>query len=119
MNVLFETERLYLREIRPTDDERMFEMDSDPEVSKFLGTKPIRSIAESRKAIQSILEQYKRNGIGRWAIVEKESGEFIGWTGFQQEKESIDGNSNLYDLRFRLLRKYWGRDTLQKPQELR
>lgn len=109
MNVLFETERLYLREILPTDDERMFEMDSDPEVSKFLGTKPIRSIAESRKAIQSILEQYKRNGIGRWAIVEKESGEFIGWTGFQQEKESIDGNSNLYDLRFRLLRKYWGK----------
>jgi len=109
MKILFETERLYLREILPTDDEGMFEMDSDAEVYKFLGRKPIRDIGQSKKMIKSIREQYKNNGIGRWAIVEKESGRFIGWTGFKLEKENYNGHKKFYDLRFRLLRKFWGK----------
>jgi ribosomal-protein-alanine N-acetyltransferase len=109
MKILFETERLYLREILPSDAESMFEMDSDAEVYKFLGRKPIRDIAQSKKMIESIREQYKNNGIGRWAIVEKESDSFIGWTGFKLEKENYNGHKDFYDLRFRLLRKYWGK----------
>eukprot|EP01029_Cantina_marsupialis_P010415 TRINITY_DN2376_c0_g1_i2.p3 TRINITY_DN2376_c0_g1~~TRINITY_DN2376_c0_g1_i2.p3 ORF type:complete len:174 (-),score=12.89 TRINITY_DN2376_c0_g1_i2:5496-6017(-) len=109
MNIILETDRLYLREILPSDDERMFEMDSDPEVYKFLGRKPIRDIGQSRHMIESIQKQYKENGIGRWAIVEKESNQFIGWTGFKLEKEELNGRSDYYDLRFRLLRKYWGK----------
>ncbi|PKQ62589.1 GNAT family N-acetyltransferase [Labilibaculum filiforme] len=106
---LFETERLYLREILPTDAESMFEMDSDVEVYKFLGRRPIRDIGQSKKMIESIREQYTKNGIGRWAIVEKESGNFIGWTGFKLEKENYNGRSDFYNLKFRLLRKYWGK----------
>ncbi|MCT4603057.1 MAG: GNAT family N-acetyltransferase [Marinifilum sp.] len=109
MNIILETDRLYLREILPSDDEKMFEMDSDPEVYKFLGRKPIRDIDQSRKMIKNIIQQYKDNGIGRWAIIEKNSNNFIGWTGFKFEKEELNGNSNYYDLRFRLLRKYWGK----------
>ncbi|BAX79759.1 GNAT family N-acetyltransferase [Labilibaculum antarcticum] len=109
MKILIETERLYLREILPTDAESMFEMDSDAEVYKFLGRKPIRNIEQSKKMIESIQEQYKKNGIGRWAIIEKESGNFIGWTGFKFEKENQNGHSNFYNLKFRLLRKYWGK----------
>ncbi|MDQ1769980.1 GNAT family N-acetyltransferase [Labilibaculum sp. A4] len=109
MKILFETERLYLREILPTDAESMFEMDSDAEVYKFLGRKPIRNINESKKMIESIRDQYERIGIGRWAIVEKESGNFIGWTGFKFEKENQNGHSDFYNLKFRLLRKYWGK----------
>jgi ribosomal-protein-alanine N-acetyltransferase len=109
MKILIETERLYLREILPTDAESMFEMDSDAEVYKFLGRKPIRNIEQSKKMIESIQEQYKKNGIGRWAIIEKESGNFIGWTGFKFEKENQNGHSDFYNLKFRLLRKYWGK----------
>ncbi|WP_101310045.1 GNAT family N-acetyltransferase [Labilibaculum manganireducens] len=109
MKILCETERLYLREILPADAESMFKMDSDAEVYKFLGRKPIRNINESKKMIESIRDQYKRIGIGRWAIVEKESGNFIGWTGFKFEKENQNGHSDFYNLKFRLLRKYWGK----------
>ena len=109
MNIILETDRLYLREILPGDDERMFEMDSDPEVYKFLGRKPIRDIDQSRKMIENIIQQYKENGIGRWAIIDKETHNFIGWTGFKLEKAELNGYSNYYDLRFRLLRKYWGK----------
>jgi RimJ/RimL family protein N-acetyltransferase len=109
MNIILETDRLYLREIISSDDEKMFEMDSDPEVYKFLGRKPIRDIGESRQLIKSIHKQYKENGIGRWAIINKETNEFMGWTGFKLEKEELNGYSDYYDLRFRLLRKYWGK----------
>ncbi len=109
MKILFETKRLYLREILTSDAESMFEMDSDAEVYKFLGRKPIRNIGQSKKMIELIREQYKKNGIGRWAIVEKESDSFIGWTGFKLEKENHNGHSDFYDLRFRLLRKFWGK----------
>ena len=109
MKILFETERLYLREILPTDAEGMFEMDSDAEVYKFLGRKPIRDIGQSKKMIESIREQYQNAGIGRWAIIEKKSDRFIGWTGFKFEKENQNGNSDFYNLKFRLLRKYWGK----------
>ncbi|WP_372754824.1 GNAT family N-acetyltransferase [Labilibaculum sp.] len=109
MKILFETERLFLREIQPSDAESMFEMDSDPEVYKFLGRKPIRTLAQSKKMIESIRDQYKNIGIGRWAIVEKESGNFVGWTGFKFEKENENGQHDFYNLKFRLLRKYWGK----------
>lgn len=109
MKKILETERLYLREILPGDDEGMFEMDSDPEVYKFLGRKPIRNIVQSQKMIESIREQYRSKGIGRWAIVEKESGNFMGWTGLKFEKENGNGQQDFYNLKFRLLRKYWGK----------
>jgi len=109
MKIIIDTERLYLREILTTDDESMFEMDSDPEVYKFLGRKPIRDIGQSQDMIENIRKQYKENGIGRLAIIEKETDQFIGWTGFKLEKGNYNDYSNFYDLRFRLLRKYWGK----------
>jgi len=109
MKIPVETERLYLREILESDEESMFEMDSDAEVYKFLGIKPIRNIEQSRKLIAAIRDQYKKNGIGRWAIVEKETDRFIGWTGFKLETNTINGHHDFYDLRFRLLRKFWGK----------
>ena len=41
MNIFVETERLILREILPTDVEGLFELDSDPEVHRYLGNKPV------------------------------------------------------------------------------
>jgi ribosomal-protein-alanine N-acetyltransferase len=76
-----ETERLILRELLPTDDKAMFILDSNPNVHKFLGNQPVISIEESRKYISSIREQYLDNGIGRFAVILKETDEFIGWAG--------------------------------------
>ena len=81
MKTSIETERLLLRELLPTDDAGMFELDSNPEVHIYLGNKPVKSIEESREAIANIRQQYLENGIGRWAVILKETGEFIGWFG--------------------------------------
>mgnify|MGYP000748930400 CR=1 FL=1 len=66
-----ETERLILRELRTTDLEGMFELDSNPEVHKYLGNKPVKTKTESQKMLDSIINQYKERGIGRFAAIEK------------------------------------------------
>ena len=44
MDFYIETERLILRDLRDCDLNGMFELDSNPEVHKYLGNKPIKTI---------------------------------------------------------------------------
>ncbi len=81
MKIFAETDRLILRELLPTDVAGMFEMDSDPEVHRYLGNKPYSAIEESQANIEFIRRQYIENGIGRWATIEKETNNFVGWAG--------------------------------------
>jgi ribosomal-protein-alanine N-acetyltransferase len=79
MKIHIETERLLMRDLMNEDVHGMFIMNSDVEVQKFLGNKPISTLEEAKKMIDSIKQQYIENGIGRWAVVEKKSGDFVGW----------------------------------------
>ena len=109
MKIFAETERFILREILPTDVEGFFEMDSDPEVHSYLGNKPVKSRAQVVEIIEFIRQQYIDHGIGRWAIVDKETNDFIGWTGLKFISELTNNHKYYYDLGYRLLRKYWGK----------
>ena len=53
MKIFVETERLILRELLPSDDEGMFELDSDPDVHKYVGDKIVEHIDESRTALDA------------------------------------------------------------------
>jgi len=109
MNYFIETDRLILRDLLPTDDEGMFELDSDPEVHRYVGKNPVKTIQESRNVIEIIRNQYMANGIGRFGVVEKDSELFIGWAGLRLMKEAINGHINYLDLGYRFIRKYWGK----------
>lgn len=109
IKIFAETERLILRELLPTDREAMFEMDSDAEVHKYVGKSPVKAIEEIDKVIEFIRRQYIDNGIGRWAAVEKTTGEFVGWTGLKLMKETVNGHIDFYDIGYRLAKKHWGK----------
>jgi ribosomal-protein-alanine N-acetyltransferase len=108
MEIFAETERLILRELVPSDDKGIFELDSDADVHIYLGRQPIRDIGQARKVIEFIRQQYIDNGIGRWAIIERSTNNFIGWTGLKLIKEPTNNHINYYDLGYRLIKKYWG-----------
>lgn len=108
MKVFVETERFILREIGNDDAQDLFELDSDPEVHKYLGNKPITSLKEAESIVNYIRAQYEENGIGRWAIIDKLSNEFIGWSGLKYEK-ALRKDFNYYDLGYRLKKKHWGK----------
>ena len=103
-----ETDRLFFREFVSSDAQGMFELDSNPEVHRYLGNKPVQSIEECRAAIANIREQYKKNGIGRWAAILKETGEFIGWAGLKVER-NVNGRERFYDLGYRFIQRHWGK----------
>ncbi|GAA3559132.1 GNAT family N-acetyltransferase [Snuella lapsa] len=110
MKFFIETERLILRSMLPTDLEGMFELDSNPIVHRYLGNKPVKSIGESKKIIDGVLEQYEVRGIGRWSVIEKSSGDFIGWSGLKlNTEETLNNVSNFYDIGYRLMPRYWGK----------
>lgn len=108
-DIIIETERLYMRTILPDDVQGMFEMDSDPEVHRFLGKNPINSLQAAASMISYIRQQYADFGIGRLAIIEKETGAFLGWGGLKFIKEHVNGHQDYYDLGYRFLKRHWGK----------
>jgi len=108
MKIHIQTERLIVRDIEKYDAEGIFALDSDPDVHEFLGKKPIKTINEAKQVISFIRNQYLENGIGRWAIIDKKTEDFIGWTGLKYE-QGLRKDFNYYDLGYRLRKKYWGK----------
>jgi [ribosomal protein S5]-alanine N-acetyltransferase len=108
MKIFAETERLVLREMLPTDAEGMFELDSDPDVHRYLGNNPITNIEQAKDMIAYIRSQYIENGIGRWAVVDKQTNEFMGWTGLKLVRERINDLEDFYDVGYRLIKRFWG-----------
>jgi ribosomal-protein-alanine N-acetyltransferase len=104
-----ETERLLLRELLISDVDGMFELDSNPKVHLFLGNKPVKDIEESLDQIKNIQQQYKNLGIGRWAVILKETNEFLGWSGIKLIKNEINNHKDFYELGYRFIEKHWGK----------
>nr|WP_299031345.1 GNAT family N-acetyltransferase [uncultured Tenacibaculum sp.] len=112
MKFYLETERLILREFRESETEGIFELDSNAEVHKYLGNNPITTYKQAEDIITFFEEQYKERGIGRFAAFEKESGEFIGWSGLKLntgEKEELNGFTDFIDIGYRFIPRFWGK----------
>ncbi len=109
MNILLETERLFLRELEYTDENDLFEMDSDPEVHLYIENSPVKYIDEITKVIEMLKRQYVENGIARWAVVDKATNECIGWAGLKYFTEPLNNYVDFYELGYRFKRKHWGK----------
>lgn len=118
MKIFAESDRLILREILPTDEDGMFELDRDPEVHKYLGNNPLTSRTQVIENINAIRQQYIDYGIGRWAIIYKPTNEFIGWSGLKWMTYVTNGHANYYDVGYRLIKRYWGKGIAQESAEM-
>lgn len=107
--IFIQTPRLILREIISDDVDRIFLLDSNPEVMKYIGVQPVTKLEESVDIIRKIRKQYSENGIARWAVIEKESDLLIGWSGLKLLTEPLNGFKNVYELGYRFLPESWGK----------
>ena len=100
-----ETERLILRPFTEDDAPAMFAVNAHPEVTRYTGDGPYADVEAVRAVIRSrTLADYAKHGFGRWACVEKATGELIGFNGlkFLEELQEVD-------LGYRLVPRCWGR----------
>jgi len=103
------TERLMLRKLTNEDVDNIFLLDSNPEVMKYVGVPPTTEKGESARMLENIINQYQNNGTGRLAVIEKETSQFIGWSGIKLLTDEVNGFKNVYELGYRFLPEFWGK----------
>ena len=106
--VHLETKRLLLRRLTEDDADHLYELDSDPEVMRYLSNGRTHTRDEIvEKVLPHYLDHSTRFGeeYGFWAAIERGKGTFLGWFHFRpyrSEPEAIE-------LGYRLMRSAWGR----------
>ena len=109
MDLILETNRLILRELKFSDADAFFAMDNNPNVHTYLWNKPVQKIEETTEIIAFVRKQYIDNGIGRFAMISKETDEFMGWAGLKYNTEVVNNKVNFYDIGYRLDERFWGK----------
>jgi RimJ/RimL family protein N-acetyltransferase len=97
-----ETERLRLRSYEPEDFEPLYQLWTDAEVMKYIrpGWTPTRQ--EVTDYFERVKKRWGERGFGHIAATLKESGEFIGYCGFQYVEETPE-----VELLYGLAQPYW------------
>jgi RimJ/RimL family protein N-acetyltransferase len=105
--VFLETERMYFREFQDADAPLLFELDSDPELMRFISKGQPTPLARiQNEYIPRMLDYYRRiPPQGFWAAHLREAGAFIGW--FHLRPDRISAGE--MELGYRLQRSVWGR----------
>ncbi|MDD6037677.1 MAG: GNAT family N-acetyltransferase [bacterium] len=101
---IIETERLLLRNYSLEDFDALYEIMSDEETMQHYPA-PFDE-EKTRNWIIWNLDNYEKYGFGLWAVVLKESGEFIGDCGISIQ--NIDGEM-LPEIGYHIHKKYWRR----------
>jgi RimJ/RimL family protein N-acetyltransferase len=104
--ILLETRRLRLRRFVPDDLDRLVELDSDPEVMRYItyGLPTPRAIYENVILPRWFSIYAQTPELGYWAAEERSSGEFLGW--FHLRPDRFDAGEQ--ELGYRLARSAWG-----------
>ncbi|MGG5507466.1 MULTISPECIES: GNAT family N-acetyltransferase [unclassified Myroides] len=103
MKQIITTSRLILRELHPNDAQAFYDLNANPNVICYTGNTAFRDVAEAQEFLAHYCD-YQVNGYGRWAVILKDSGRFIGWCGLK-----FDGDTQQTDIGFRFFEEEWGK----------
>jgi RimJ/RimL family protein N-acetyltransferase len=97
------TERLELRVVEIFDFDNYQKLMSDPEVMKYIGIEAgsLPTDEDTRSLLNGAVNAWKTRGYGRWSVFDRETGEFVGFSGFRSE----GGVPELIEV---VHEKYWG-----------
>ena len=105
--IFLETERLYLRRFLAQDAPLLVELDSDPEVMRFISRGQPTTLEENERIRLPRMLSYDRDWppSGFWAAHLRGDDSFVGW--FHLRPDLIDSGD--MELGFRLKREVWNR----------
>ena len=98
------TNRLVLDNLKPQDDNILYQHFSNPDVVKYYDLEAFSDIDQAKNLIQLFNERFDENLGIRWAIRLKEGGDFIGTCGFNSWNKIMKSAVIGYDVS----KKYWG-----------
>lgn len=103
MKPILETPRLYLREFSLQDATHFYELNLNPNVIRYTGNTPFKDVNEAHEFLLNY-KDYATNGYGRWAVIDKQTDEFLGWCGLK-----FDAAQNETDIGFRFFEEHWNK----------
>ncbi|MCK6440083.1 MAG: GNAT family N-acetyltransferase [Planctomycetes bacterium] len=103
--VLLSTARMTIRALTFDDVENLRELDSDPDVVRYVGRAGPPEREFIRQWIARITGMYSTKR-GFWALTERASGEFMGWIHLITREGMA---ANTAEIGYRLRKKFWGR----------
>jgi RimJ/RimL family protein N-acetyltransferase len=104
MRIYLETDRLRLRQFTGEDEDNLFDLNSDPEVMRYLTGGPTPRATIRDEIIPCHLGRYEESDeFGTWAAEARSTGEFLGWFHFRLTEGSG------VDLGYRLRRAAWNK----------
>jgi RimJ/RimL family protein N-acetyltransferase len=105
--ILLETERMRFRRFVPEDIDRLVELDSDPEVMRYItyGQPTPRERYEREIIPRWLAFQHTMPLLGYWAAESRAGGDVLGW--FHLRPDRFDADEQ--ELGYRLRRSEWGR----------
>jgi [ribosomal protein S5]-alanine N-acetyltransferase len=103
MNFL-ETDRLILRKYTLEDLPIVTAQRTTPEIAKFIGGTKIQTPEFVVKRINFTLDCYEKYGFGVMAMIWKETGELIGWSGLQPLEDSGE-----IEVAYGMIESFWGK----------
>jgi RimJ/RimL family protein N-acetyltransferase len=108
VRVILRTERLALRQFTEDDVDNLLDLNSDPEVMRYLtGGRPTPREVIRDEIVPFHLAVYERlDRLGTWAAESATTGEFLGWFHF---RPGPDGDVTNIDLGYRLRRSAWNK----------
>jgi RimJ/RimL family protein N-acetyltransferase len=107
MNIILETQRLFLRRFTEADALLIRELNSQPGVLQYIPEPIPASDKEAKEIIINIILPQYKNKLGRWAVHLKSNDEFIGWCGLKLVNKESD--SYRIDLGYRFMPSHWGK----------
>ncbi len=107
--IILETPRLTMRQFTTGDVDNLFNLNSDPQVTRYLtGGVPVPREEIRDKIIPFHLAAYERlDRLGTWAAESAATGEFLGWFHFRPGHGSDDIRD--IELGYRLRRSAWNK----------
>lgn len=105
MNATIETERLLLRAFTADDAEAYYPLCVIPEVIRYVGNQPMSSVEAVRASLlDGPIRDYAKYGFGRFAVIWKETGQLLGFSGLKYLPQFAE-----VELGYRLLPEFWGK----------
>lgn len=107
MNYL-DTQRLYLKEFEIGDAHLLYDLDSDPMVTKYVGGQ-LETMQEYEDNIKTYIDNYKKKkNCGFYKAYLKENDLFIGWFCICPEHSDPE-NYKVLELGYRIKQQYWNK----------
>lgn len=102
---ILETPRLLLRPFTIDDVEPSYQINLDKAMTRYTNDGGVKSLEEMEETIRvNVLGDYAQHGYGRFAVVDKATGKFIGFSGLKYLSDHDE-----VDIGYRLAVPYWGK----------